>query len=505
MFRTTTKHHGPIRGPAQTNPAFHSGKRGATSERATSNRTFFLALAFALLAASSGRAVETFEFQSNHRVGAMTRVKVLLRVEGKLKIESDKKQGSYEPPLEVSAKLYYDEKILELADSQLPSQTVRYYYNAEAQIDIDQQSTQSELEKQRRFVAQDLREQTCLYSPTGSMTRDEMDLINMPGNTTVLGELLPSQPVKIGDIWSHEGPLLARWLSLDDVGQSEVSSELLSVQDNVANLKMEGHLSGVVSGVDTEIELVANYHYEFKKKQITWLVMDIKELRSVGHAKPGFDVVARLQLRAAPIRESEPMQERHLAAIEFAEEPVSTPLQFQSRVGGFRLLQDRRWYVMFDEAKSTVFRLVDDGDLIAQCNISRLPDLEKGGVHDLNVFQQNIKKMLSKHFEEFAEVEKDTLESGTEVMRVVATGLVKQLPIRWIYYHLAEPTGRRAACVFTVETRLDQRFADADEKLVRSLELTASRTAGESPTPATESTTEKPQTARHAKGDSQRQ
>ena len=461
------------------------------------------ALVFAFVIASKGLAAEPYAFPSNNKMGAMTRARLLLSVEGKLKIESAKEKP-YEPPIQVTAKHYYDEKITELSESQLPSQTIRYYYNAEAQIDIDQKSAQSELDKHKRYVAQDLNGHALFYSPTGPMTREEIELINVPGNTTVLSQLLPAQPVHVGDSWSHEATVLARWLGLDDVGHSEVSSKLLSVKDDLANLNLNGHLSGVVNGVDTEIELVAKYRYEFKKKQITWLVMDVKEQRSVGHAQPGFEVVARLQLRTAPIRNNKAFEERRLAAIQFSENPASIPLQFQSHVGGFRLILDRRWYVMFDEDNSTVFRFIDDGDLIAQCNISRLPDVDKGGKHDLEVFQRDIQKGLGEHFGEFVEVEQGSLQSGTQMMRVVATGVVKQLPIRWIYYHLTEPTGRRAACVFTVETGLDKRFAAADRLLVKSLGFTASRAASQSPTPAIESTTDKPQAAQASRKKSQR-
>ena len=45
------------------------------------------------------------------------------------------------------------------------------------------------------------------------------------------------------------------------------------------------------------------------------------------------------------------------------------------------MLHDRRWHVTVDRPELTVLRLVDRGELIAQCNISPAPDAKPGNRH----------------------------------------------------------------------------------------------------------------------------
>ena len=44
-----------------------------------------------------------------------------------------------------------------------------------------------------------------------------------------------------------------------------------------------------------------------------------------------------------------------------------------------------------------------------------------------------------------------------------------EVPIRWIYYHVADRQGRQVALTFTIEQERAEQFADADREIVRSL------------------------------------
>ena len=65
------------------------------------------------------------------------------------------------------------------------------------------------------------------------------------------------------------------------------------------------------------------------------------------------------------------------------------------------------------------------------------------------------------------------------MLRVVVSGVAHgkpaEVPIRWIYYHLADRQGRQAAFTFTVEQELLDRFADADRPIVQSLRFESER------------------------------
>ncbi len=130
---------------------------------------------------------------------------------------------------------------------------------------------------------------------------------------------------------------------------------------------------------------------------------------------------------------------------------------------------DRRWHITRDDADVTVLRLLDRGELVAQCNISPLPKLADGKRISLEEFQHDVQKTLGKHFEvlEIAAESKNT--AGLNVLKVVASGTVSELPIEWRYYLLTDSTGLRVALSFTLEKKFAERFADSDATLIESL------------------------------------
>ena len=135
---------------------------------------------------------------------------------------------------------------------------------------------------------------------------------------------------------------------------------------------------------------------------------------------------------------------------------------------------------MVDRHDATILRMVDRGDLIAQCNISRLPQLAKGEQLTLEAFQEDVKKTLGKNFSQIVEAGQDVSDNGLRTLRVIVSGTTADLPIQWSYYHLSDDAGNRAALVFTIEGSLVERFAQIDRELIAAFRFQA----GKQPTPA---------------------
>ncbi len=121
---------------------------------------------------------------------------------------------------------------------------------------------------------------------------------------------------------------------------------------------------------------------------------------------------------------------------------------------------------MLERGDLTVLRLVDRGDLIAQCNITPLAPLAKDQQLSMEGFQNDVKRVLGKNFEEMIEATEETGENGLRVLRVVVASTVGELPIQWTYYNLENDEGRRASLVFTLESSLLSRFAHIDRELI---------------------------------------
>ena len=90
---------------------------------------------------------------------------------------------------------------------------------------------------------------------------------------------------------------------------------------------------------------------------------------------------------------------------------------------------------------------------------------------------------MGKRLEQLQYANQDTDSQGRRILQVAALGVIDEVPIRWVYYHISNPEGRRMAYVFTMEADMAERFAGADQVLVGGLEFTA-RAETPEPTPA---------------------
>jgi hypothetical protein len=126
---------------------------------------------------------------------------------------------------------------------------------------------------------------------------------------------------------------------------------------------------------------------------------------------------------------------------------------------------------MIDRHDLCVFRFVDRGDLVAQCNISELPDFEAGKHMALEAFQEEVQQALGDKFGQVVDGAKWVSDNGTHVLRIQVSGMVSEIPVNWIHYHLSSPQGRRAAIAFTLETDLLERFAENDRLMVDTFEF----------------------------------
>ena len=262
--------------------------------------------------------------------------------------------------MSVVANFGYDEAILAVDKSGRPSASVRYYDDARAVIKIDKGAEKPVFDPARRLiVAQRQGESPCvLYSPAGPLVREELDLVDLPGGTLVLDDLLPPGPVGLGESWKLADATLAALLCLDAVGWSDVECVLGEISGGLADIAAAGRASGAVAGIGTEIELKIKCKFDVNQRRITSFAMLIKEKRAVGHIGPGLDTVAKLLMRITPISTSRHLTSDVIKGVPREATPDMLELSYLPKNGQFRLHYDRRWYVTGDEERLAVLRLL---------------------------------------------------------------------------------------------------------------------------------------------------
>ena len=433
----------------------------------------------ALLAGSARAAEPDYELTVRPKQTDQQRVQAEVRIEGKLKLNSDG-QGVRKIPLHVSASMVYVEKLTEVEAAS--SQSIRAYEKAKAEMRIGGMSLKSSLRDDRQLIgaAWGGVQRPVVFSPSGPLTQEELDLVDIQANSLCLAALAPTEAVHLGQTWRHGAAAMVGLLNLDAVVKTDARSELLRVSDDVATIKLSGTVDGVVGGVATEIQLQGQWNLDLDRQLVTRVSLTISENRAIGHAQPGFETTSRILLVLQRASGRFPLDEQSLEDLDLTPSESNQWIRFASIPAGVRFLHDRNWSVMAEHIDGVVMRNVAGGELIAQCNIVPLRKLPPGEQLSLEKFQADVKQTLEQRFGQFIEASQSE-EGGLRILRVVASGTVSDLPIRWIYYHVSDADGDRGSVVFTLEESLVEPFGAGDLPIVRSLEF-AKKKPGDEPT-----------------------
>lgn len=439
-----------------------------------------LVLATLLLLPSSALTAETqkdFVLGGESGQNGTRRVKLKYEAAGKLTVQQN---GQAAKPLDMTLTAEQDflERLLP-ADDKLPL-AVRRYEAATANITLGETKRDFRLADAHRLIVVHEVGARAFACATGSLTSDEVELLDAPGASVAIDRLLPLDPVQVGQSWNHSDELAADLLGLDAVSASSLRSTLREIKDDVARIELSGAVHGAEQGVATEVEVKARYTASLRGHRVTWVGLVLKEKRAAGAVTAGLEATSRLTMTVAG---GEEVPELSTAALADAVRRAAPdqPLRCE-RPGQFELTFDRSWHEVAEHERLLVLRLVDRGELLAQCNIAEL-EQPKPGEDSLAAFEGDVKRLLGESFERVEDAKELPHAAGYRVLRVVASGKTDELPIRWIYYRVRDEQGRQAALVFTVEQQHLERFDAADQKLIASFRFSAPAAVAAQPKP----------------------
>jgi hypothetical protein len=395
----------------------------------------------------------------------------LVRAEGDTK-------GTAEPqrlPMSVTGKLQYDERTLVASSATTPAGeplALRYYENAEAVIKVGDGGRTPKLADDRRLVVLErAADRPVLYCPEGPLTREQLDLIDVVGQSYFIDRLLPGTSVSKDDSWTHDASVMGPLLTLDNVAVCEVKSTLDGYNENFAKARLAGTVHGSVDGAATEIEVRAVYLYDRRAQRVSQLNLAIRERRSIGAATPGLDATAKLQIRVEPIGISTKLADDVLSKATRTPRNPARDLLYESTPLGLRFQHDRNWFVTSEARESVTLRRIDRGDLVAQCTLTALPPKSAGNQTTFEQFQQDVKYSLGKGFGELVSSRQFQNDAGLYCYELVVRGMVDEVPVEWHYYLGAPESGDRVSAAVTLEKPMVDRVGKADAELFQTIQL----------------------------------
>ena len=416
------------------------------------------------------RADEEYTLQESPLASPVFRVSAEVDVRGKLKTTADKEK-ILDLDLAVDAVFDYRERRLPGAGRDaLTLRSLREYIQAQANINVNKNRSFSALPKANvLIVAHGNREGITFYQTDVPMTRSELELLQMPGDGLAVLGLLPQTKVEVGQKWTAESWAVQMLTGTEALLKSSVSCELESVKNLLARVKFDGSVEGAIQGATTEINLTGHYVFDLKKNYLRSVELRQTEKRGVGAVSPGMDVVASMKLSRSPDITEGLLKPAALEQIPL--EPTPEQLELDLKLPwNATISHSRDWHIFQRTPHQTVLRLIQDGNLIAQCNLSPLSEPKAGNRMSETEFRELVKKSLGESLKSIAGYE--TLSNADDLVidRLIAQGESQKINMTWHYYQAVTKAGRMLFFV-AVETDLKEKLGERDLKLVQSLKM----------------------------------
>lgn len=396
--------------------------------------------------------------------------------------------GDQKADLELKASVDFDflsRRLPSAGRDALALREAREFSKAALTTSVSNYETKAELPANRRLiVANGHREGIVSYSTQGSLTRESLDLLEIPGDPLALLALLPPTDVRVGEEWVPADWVIQMLTGVEAVESSELKCKLDQATPATAKVTFQGTIKGQRLGTNTSVGVAGAFLFNREKQYLSQAKTVYTVKSDVGTVNPGLQMQVNTSLTRAPVSTQSQLTDAYLAGIPLEPTSEDLGLEYQAGPWGISLDHDRDWHLfqaVYDAAAPVaILRLVDLGSLVAQCNLSPVPNASPGRVVPLEKFEADIEASLGERFGEFVSREKIPTTDGRQIYRAEVTGNVIMkstkgridLPMHWIYYLVSDDKGRQASFVFSVEPPLLEQLRGRDQELVTSLKFT---------------------------------
>ncbi len=396
------------------------------------------------------------------------------------------KEKSQKHPIEAEARFRFRERRLPSGGRDANAlRAAREFEIAQLETTISGRQTEQSLPEANRVVVSSGAETgVWVYCPSGMLSRESMDLLELPGEPLALQALLPTEAVEVGAKWSPQPWAIQMLATVEAVQKSAMTCELTSLNADIASIQIDGSVLGQRYGANTDVKVSGQLTFDTKAQLITTAKLTYTMKANIGTVSPGIDA----RVESIVTRQVTPTPGKLTDAL-LATLPISPPsgaemLAFDAAPWKVQLLHDRGWHlfqaVLEGNSQVVIFRLMENGSLICQSNVAKLPTAAPGKHASIDQFESDIQTSLGKRFKSLKPREQMPAEDGRIIYRVVAEGQTTlagdkgavEVPMQWHYYLLAAPSGQQLSFVFAIEPPLVEQLKDRDLEMVQSVRFT---------------------------------
>ena len=425
----------------------------------------------ALSGPKASAPVDSVDFVDERSKPRVFRVRANVSISGSL--QTPKGEPGQVTSLQMSSQVDFDfkERKIDGAGRGPESlRTLRHYTKAQSRTLVADRKSTSRLPPDRRLlVAQGTTTGSTHYSMSAQLERPDIDLLDMPGDTMAVNAMLPNNSVEKREKWNPNIWVIQMLTGVEAVKDSNLVCELQSFTRYTARVRFEGEITGATLGAATRVNVNGHFVWNRRSQAVEHFEMEQHEKRSVGTVSPGLDVVAKVSWDRTPLRSGEvPLTDELAESVPIELEEQQQQLIFTAP-GKATFRHGRNWHLFHRTPQMSVLRLVENGSLVAQVNVSEVNPKPAGQHTSEERFQSDIRQALGSRLREIAHAEAVETDDSRFIYRVTAKGNSADQAMTWYYYLCAAPSGRQVAFVFSVSDADIEKLDERDLGMVRSI------------------------------------
>ncbi len=428
-----------------------------------------------LLTAAQIASAQTYPLTESTKAGDCFRIHLDMSLSGEIKVSRDGKPQAL--PLSAKATHEFPERVLAAGSSGLVEKSARVYETATAAIGVARDRETKSLRNDRQLiVAQRSNDQPLIYSPTGPLTRSELELVGDHFDTLTLAGLLPGKGVAIGDTWKVHNITAQALCHFDGLTEQDLTARLEQVKDQVAHVSVSGSANGIEMGARVKLKISAAYRFDLGARRLTWLEWKQTDERDQGPASPALTATSTTTLTRQPIPQPGSLADAALASVPAGDKVPEALLwvEYRQPQGKFELNYPRDWQMVGEPEGKLVLRLMDRGDFVAQATIMPWTPAEKGKHQSPDDFKAAIANSPSWETDKVLQAgEVPPGGEGRWIYRVSMLGKADGMSVMQNCFLVAGPNGDQAVVSVTLTPKKAEQLGSRDLSLAGSVEFPA--------------------------------
>ncbi|MFM7059230.1 MAG: hypothetical protein ACKO2P_20140 [Planctomycetota bacterium] len=429
--------------------------------------------------------------------GLLTRVRYQSRVQGTLSTPAG--AGKRDFSLEAQGDFDFVQRV-----AALPSGVSGYWRAARrftkaisrTKVGSDHETSTDLPEGARRILVGSSDNHLLQFSADVRLTRPQLDLLQFPLDPLAVSGLLPLRV--LGDRserWNADNRTAALLAGLDAVISQTTVCSLEELTAERAVVRFSCEVTGAMTGSASAVKSSGTLLLDRRSGLLRSLRAVLEEKRSPGPISPGLDVRGEVVWS----------QEEFVGAGSEAALPQDLPesgpdsrllLLTLSTPWQLLLIHDRDWHVFQQTPELMLLRRITNGALIAQCNLSRGPQLSAGQHSTQEEFLADVDRRVRERSGEIRASRVRANVNGWRIHHVRALGRVAaaensaagtavspggtpaaavEKTVFWDYYLCSAKTGEQYSLVFSHLEEDTAAFGDAAERMLSTLTLRSVR------------------------------